>query len=389
MPGNEEKLVEDEIGVLTGSPGAEPQGPAPEPARVPVLALLGLWIVGSLLQAVVLAAQEDLPLHLGLASSIPLFGLLALLAVPLWRFCAWLGEERPPLWRQAVLHGAAGAAGISLWLGTYFGLLYLMAGPVPLREQFTEGGLWIFFQTSITYALVVVGVVAIQTSRRLRRQQARSSQLRLLAREMEVRALRAQLRPHFLFNVLNSIYSLISTRPREAQQMVELVAGLMRSTLELSEEGFITLAEELRLARRYLEIEQIRLGSRLEVDWSLDERADGVLVPPLLLQPLIENSVKHGVAGSVTPRKITVSTAVVGEEVEIRVADDGPGADLAPGEGSGRGLAITRGRLAALYDGRSRLAVANLGPHGFEVRVVLPAETADPAVAIDPGGAPD
>lgn len=346
----------------------------PAADRVPTRALLWFWVVGALLQSVLLAAQEGLPFVYGLSASLPYYGLLALLAIPLWRLYAWSAEQAWPRWKVAALHIGAAVVVVALWQGVYYGVLFLMAGPVPIEEQLGEGGLWVVFQTLIIYALVAVGIVALQTRRRLRRQQARSSELRLLTREMEVRALRGQLRPHFLFNVLNSIYSLIASRPEQAQEMVAMLAAMMRATLDMSEEELIPLAEELELVQSYLQIEQIRLGSGLHVEWSLDPEAKQLEVPPFILQPLVENAIKHGVGGRSGPSRVAISTAVVGEQVEIRVVDDGPGPEASAGdEGGGRGLAITRSRLSALYGDRSRLEVAALEPTGFEARLVLPA----------------
>jgi LytS/YehU family sensor histidine kinase len=124
----------------------------------------------------------------------------------------------------------------------------------------------------------------------------KGAELQLLAQESELKALRAQLNPHFLFNSLNSISALTAVDPSRAREMCVLLSDFLRRSLGLGERRLVALREELDLARTYLAIEQIRFGARLKLAWTLDPAAEPALLPTLLLQPLVENAIKHGIA---------------------------------------------------------------------------------------------
>src|SRR5687768_14975470 len=153
---------------------------------------------------------------------------------------------------------------------------------------FVVGALLFWLVSSFFYLLI-----AFDASKDAERA---NMKLRLLAREAELKALRAQIDPHFIFNCLHSISALTATQPTAARRMCLLLAEFLRDTLRLGGSGQIPLGEELALAERYLAIEQVRLGDRLIVIRDATADAAACLVPPLLLQPLVENAVKHGVA---------------------------------------------------------------------------------------------
>ncbi|MDD5028135.1 MAG: histidine kinase [Rhodoferax sp.] len=182
--------------------------------------------------------------------------------------------------------------------------------------------------------------------------------------------LQARIRPHFLFNTLNSAIALVRAEPRKAEHLLEDLSELFRYAL--AEQGAsVTLASEIALAQRYLAIEQVRFGDRIQVQWALDERAAGALLPPLLLQPLVENAVKHGVEPSAGGARIRVSTQRRGSVAVIKVSntvDDG-GA-LAP-PGHGLALANVAERLALLHDVQGQFR-AGLKDGVFQVRIEVP-----------------
>ncbi|MEM7357196.1 MAG: ATP-binding protein, partial [Acidobacteriota bacterium] len=170
-----------------------------------------------------------------------------------------------------------------------------------------------------------------------------------------------------------------------AQRMVDQVAQLMRRTLEAAEEDLVPLEWELDSARTYLAIEEIRLGSRLEVTYEVDDALAEIAVPPLLLQPVVENAVKHGIAPSTQRGRIEVGARREGEQVILTVRDSGPGladgskaGDAAP-EDTGRGLEITRNRLRTLYPDQHTLSLRNLQPTGLEVAIHIPGLTLEGA----------
>lgn len=181
--------------------------------------------------------------------------------------------------------------------------------------------------------------------------------------------LQARIRPHFLFNTLNSAIALVRAEPAKAEAVLEDLSELFRHALDDSAES-VTLGQEIALARRYLAIEQIRFGERLQVQWSLDERADQAKLPPLLLQPLVENAVRHGVEPSAGGAQIKISTVRRGSTVVIKVTNSTPAG--AGERGHGLALANARERLTLLHDVQASFRTA-FKDGVFQVRLEIPA----------------
>ncbi|MFZ2826881.1 sensor histidine kinase, partial [Hydrogenophaga sp.] len=180
--------------------------------------------------------------------------------------------------------------------------------------------------------------------------------------------LQARIRPHFLFNTLNSAIALVRAEPAKAEALLEDLSELFRHALADAQEA-VPLWQELELAEHYLAIEQVRFGDRLRLEWNLDEKASEALLPPLILQPLVENAVKHGVEPSPTGAVVRISTQLRGSTVVIKVTNTVPS-----GSGSrGHGLALdnVRQRLTLLHDvqGRFQSALVN---GVFQVRLEIP-----------------
>jgi two-component system sensor histidine kinase AlgZ len=188
--------------------------------------------------------------------------------------------------------------------------------------------------------------------------------------------LQARIRPHFLFNTLNTATALVREEPERAESILEDLAELFRHAL--AEQGAsATLAQEIALARHYLQIEQARFGERLRVQWQLDEAAGSATLPPLLLQPLVENAVKHGVEPSDTGAEIRISTQRRGATAVIKVTNTVP-AGQGP-RGHGLALANVRDRLSLLHDlqGTFRTALVD-GVYQVRIEVPLPKEGGAP-----------
>jgi len=184
-------------------------------------------------------------------------------------------------------------------------------------------------------------------------------------------ALQARMRPHFLFNSLNSIAALVGSRPAEAETLIEDMAELMRSGLE-ARSRLVPLSEELTLVRAYLRIEQARLGERLSIDWQVDAAAEALEVPLLSVQPLVENAVYHGIERLPVPGVVGVSARADG--ALLRIAVSNPRADPAARPHQGQKIAIDNiaQRLALIYgDGQARLELGEDGDR-FVARLTLP-----------------
>ena len=192
--------------------------------------------------------------------------------------------------------------------------------------------------------------------------------------------LQSRIRPHFLFNTLNSAIALVREEPAQAESLLEDLSDLFRHAL-IEQGEAVTLGEEIALARRYLHIEQVRFGTRLQVQWQLDPRADGARLPPLLLQPLVENAVKHGVEPCTQGGKLRVQTQRRGNRVVVRITNTLPGEHLREGaQPSGHGIALAnvRARLALLHDVQGEFS-AGIRDGLYQVRITLPAPPIPPS----------
>jgi two-component system sensor histidine kinase AlgZ len=190
--------------------------------------------------------------------------------------------------------------------------------------------------------------------------------------------LQSRIRPHFLFNTLNSAIALVREEPAKAESLLEDLSDLFRHAL-IEQGEYVTLAEEITLARRYLAIEEVRFGKRMQVQWNLDTRTDLARLPPLLLQPLVENAVKHGVEPSDRGGRLRVLTELRGSRVVVRITNTLPTRDGKPGAGDdaaprGHGIALAnvRARLALLHDVQGEFS-AGVRDGLYEVRITLPA----------------
>ncbi len=181
--------------------------------------------------------------------------------------------------------------------------------------------------------------------------------------------LQARIRPHFLFNTLNSAIALVRAEPRKAERLLEDLSDLFRYALMEQGES-VTLADEIGLAKQYLAIEQIRFGERVRVEWDIDDSASAARLPPLLLQPLVENAVKHGVEPSDSGADIKISAQRRGSRVVVKVTNTMP----APNSERGSGLALdnVRERLSLLHDVQAQFS-CGMKDGLFQVRIELPA----------------
>ena len=218
---------------------------------------------------------------------------------------------------------------------------------------------------------------ALQFERERNTQQLREARLLQLVTEAELRALRAQVNPHFLFNTLNTILDLISLEPQKAEEMTERLADVFRYLLARSDRTLIPIIEEFDFLRTYLEIEETRFGERLTVQISLDPSIAHELVPPLILQPLVENAIKHGLWPKPSGGTLYIGALDDGRSVRLLVRDDGVGwpehsRGTQRGSQSGIGFKNVVDRLQILYGERARLAVSGRPGQGTQITITIP-----------------
>jgi hypothetical protein len=230
---------------------------------------------------------------------------------------------------------------------------------------------WVF--GTFMYGLIVGLCYSIRMQQRNQLQQEALVAAEGLAARAQVGALRAQLNPHFLFNALHSLAPLVRHDPDAAEAALDRLGDLLRYALDDKMCGDVTLDDEWSFVRNYLALEQLRLGDRLRVEADLDEDALDQLVPSFLLQPLVENAVRHGIAPLARGGTIAVTARVEGQRLLISVSDDGAGAlDHDIRNAGGLGLRALRERLAVRYAGAARLDVHTSPGAGLRVGLALP-----------------
>ena len=240
-----------------------------------------------------------------------------------------------------------------------------------LGTGFLEGILW-----SWLVYWVILG--ARQTYRYYEHYMASELRLERLERsfsQARLNALRMQLDPHFLFNALNTISSQVERDPRLARSMIEHLGDLLRLSLQARDRQEIPLAEELAFLDHYVAIQKIRFGASLRLETSIDPEVKYALVPSLIVQPLVENAISHGISRRATGGSVMVRAERSAERLEIRIADDGVGlpAGWTLEKSCGLGLSVTRERIAGLHpNGTSRLSVTSRSGGGTEVEISLP-----------------
>jgi two-component sensor histidine kinase len=249
---------------------------------------------------------------------------------------------------------------------------------------------WLFRPWLLNDVVTYTGVIAAGFARayflrdRARQEEttrlhAHTSQLQAQLAEARLDALRMQINPHFLFNTLHAISSLVERDPRGVRRMIARLSELLRHTLNGAGEPEVTLDEELELLSRYLDILQVRFQGKLEVEMVVEPGTRSALVPNLILQPLVENAVKHGVANLVGTGRLRIGARTAGERLVLWVHDNGPGPgdepSKAPAEGSGVGLQNVRGRLAELYGSDQAFELRTAEDGGAIAEISLPLHT--------------
>ena len=224
----------------------------------------------------------------------------------------------------------------------------------------------------LTYFTLVGIAHGIDIYRQARQRELRTSQLQAQLAQAQLAGLKMQLQPHFLFNTLHSIAELMHEDLEAADKMIVRLSDLLRLSLENIETQEVPLHQELEFARRYLEIEETRFGDRLLICQNLGPDVHNAQVPYLLLQPLLENAIRHGISRRAGPGTLSLSVRRVAQRLEIRVEDDGPGLEPEESTLGGIGLSNTRARLEQLYGDAQHLAIEQRPAGGLAVVVLIP-----------------
>lgn len=345
------------------------------------LIVLGVWTLPGLSQV----AQEQ---HYALTvqhSTLPWWPLVGW-AIPKWWVWVFLTPvvvflaRRFPIgpgggWRNVPLHIVAsvivGGAHM-MWLA-YFNSTWKLSPAAPDLSIMLRNQLW----SQLPHLEIVgywgtLGVVhMIDTARALHERELRSARLETELARAELGALRMQLHPHFLFNTLNAISVLMADDVARARRMLHQLSALLRGALSRSGVDVVTLGDEIESIRHYLSIEAVRFEDRLVADFDVDPHTVRLSVPNLLLQPIVENAIRHGLSGSSARGHLSVRSQLNGKNLLLTVEDDGAGVDATVPWGVG--LTNTRDRLALMFGEEHRLNIAAGNGRGTRVEITIPA----------------
>ncbi len=306
-------------------------------------------------------------------------------ALPFWLMLAILTPFAVKLARRWPLDGGRPARAIAAHLAgaAAFAILHAMSvtlinmvrfsGPVSPRMAFSKILSFASVIDVLVYGAIVGATHALRYYEESRERERQAAALSASLVEARLAGLRAQINPHVLFNTLNAVSVLAMKGDADAVvRVVTLLSEILRSCLDETRGQEAPLADELRLVEQYLEIQRIRFADRLSIDIDADDDALGALIPTLVLQPLVENAVTHGIGNDPRRGRIAISAHHVNGALHLTVADSGPGFGRSPHRGRGMGLSNVRARLAQLYGEAQTLTTGPGAAGGAEVGIVVP-----------------
>jgi sensor histidine kinase YesM len=342
-------------------------------------AYFGFWLLVGVLLAVLVASDQPLTWSVALLIAVPLANAYGFLCLSAWYVARSMPLGGTRALRMLATVVTAALASSAIWLlaaRSWTALLRTMGvDDVPSMAVGAVNAL-LFGLGVLLYLLALAVAYLLVTFEQSRAAERRGLEVQMFAREAELRSLRAQIDPHFLFNSLHSISALTAIDPQAARRMTIQLGQFLRDTLAVGSKARIPLARELQLAERYLEIERVRFGDRLQVEVDAGG-ADRCLVPPLLLQPLVENAVTHGIAQAIGGGTIRLAAWTTSGSLRIRV-ENPCDPDRPRRTGTGVGLSNVRARLTALH-GDAAWVTAAEAEGAWRVEIALPLAVAEPA----------
>lgn len=300
----------------------------------------------------------------------------AILSIPVW----WLARHFPierAKWHRTLLVHIAGATLFSVcWMVFRAAVEHWQsrgnAYPTSFEAAFTHALVATFVFNALIYWALVSLAHALSYYLKFQERTVRAAELEKRLTEAKLQALQMQLNPHFLFNTLHAISSLMHQNVDAADRMLARLSDLLRYALESSNSQEVPLRKELDFLTRYLEIEQARFGERLQVRLQIDPAVMDAKVPNLILQPLVENAIKHGIEPHARPGIVELRAQKDDGTLRLEVEDNGEGFQPAKPAGFGVGLSNTRARLEQLYGNNHRLEMVNGARGGLLVRLSIP-----------------
>ncbi len=330
-----------------------------------------VWVIIAVIQAFLIIFATDLRYYIAIVDSLVFNIVFALLAVTIWYPIRYSNPDGKLSIRIIFTYLVVGILIITGWL--YLGYMILKVVLVDQEAYFTF--LNDSFIARLATGILYYGVIMLMYhlfiyGKELEAKKLTETNLNLLVKESELNVLRSQLNPHFLFNSLNSISSLTISDPGTARDMIIKLSEFLRYALRHGEREKTKLAEEIKNIELYLQIEKIRFGDKLVFEKEIAETCVGGLIPNMILQPLFENAVKHGVYESTEPINIKLTCEGVPSGMQIEISNNFDSNQVTR-KGAGIGLKNVRNRLKLIY-GRDDLVRVDTGEDVFSVRLIIP-----------------
>ena len=289
---------------------------------------------------------------------------------------AWLARDQSVL-RALSVHILGAVLFSFCWQAASFGAGWALYGIDFAQASLDQTILWRLIQGIFVYGALAAGFIAVINARSARANSLAAAKADALRVRAELAAVTGKLNPHFLFNTLNSLIALTRKDAKAAEQSLLRFSGMLRYVLDKKRGSSqrVTVREELDFVRDYLSLEQLRLGQRLCVDWQIDSAVLDEEIPPLSLQPLVENSIIHGIAPQIAGGTITITTQYVGDRVGLRlsVSDNGAGLKINPKPNNpGIGVSALRQRFELDFEGRATFKVTSSQGAGYRTDIVIP-----------------
>jgi two-component system sensor histidine kinase AlgZ len=313
-----------------------------------------------------------------LVFAVPVSLLYGCLASSAYYICRILPYRRRNFFAVLMNFSASSIISALLWLGLCYGWNQLSAFPDAAGNSLilSPALLWILFAFACGfYLLSILAYDVFAAIHEMHAAERRAAESRLHAREAELQVLRTQINPHFLFNSLNSISALTAFDPNAAREMTIALANFFRQTLALANCTYVSLAQEVALCKDFLAVEKVRFGQKLQSDWQIDTAVLTAQIPPMVLQPLLENALKHGIRNLDQGGCVQIRMQASAQRLHITVRNPRSAeADSHDAHGNGLGLLNLQQRLAALYGERARVSW-RAEAQEFCVELILPFET--------------
>lgn len=329
-----------------------------------------VWITVLVVHTLFLHLSLDIVFVISLIDALVFNTLFAMIAFGLWHLTSIYNLENRKMADLVINHMTIAAVSILIWVSASVGILSMFYSDDSAYVDFLDQSVPFRSAIGLLYYLMTVWTFyLIQTLEKARWQAQQQEKLTTMLKDAEIKVLRSQIHPHFLFNSLNSIHSLTMSDPAKAGEMIIKLSDLFRYSLSRQEQ-MVKFSEEISQVKRYLEIEKIRFSERLSVQFHIDPETEAIEVPSMILQPLLENAVKYGIYGVGEGVQIDVSAVMNGAEMEVIICNNFDPSSAVK-KGTGMGLKNVQERLLAVYH-RSNLLQTEQLNELFTVRIRFP-----------------